>query len=61
MAINYLQRAGSIATYTARIARVLEGTGTRLVCTRKTTPGMRLFEREAVRLGGGHLHRYGPL
>ena len=59
VALNYLQRMSGIATYTARIARVLEGTGTRLVCTRKTTPGMRLFEREAVRLGGGHLHRYG--
>lgn len=59
VALNYLQRMSGIATYTARIARVLEGSGTRLVCTRKTTPGMRLFEREAVRLGGGHLHRYG--
>lgn len=59
VALNYLQRMSGVATYTARIARVLEGTGTRLVCTRKTTPGMRLFEREAVRLGGGHLHRYG--
>ena len=59
VALNFLQRMSGIATYTARIARVLEGTGTRLVCTRKTTPGMRLFEREAVRLGGGHLHRYG--
>ena len=59
VALNYLQRTSGVATYTARIARVLEGTGTRLVCTRKTTPGMRLFEREAVRLGGGSLHRYG--
>ena len=59
VALNFLQRMSGVATYTARIARVLEGTGTRLVCTRKTTPGMRLFEREAVRLGGGHLHRYG--
>ncbi|MDM8271497.1 carboxylating nicotinate-nucleotide diphosphorylase [Thermophilibacter provencensis] len=58
-ALNYLQRMSGIATYTAGIAAALEGTSTTLVCTRKTTPGMRLFEREAVRLGGGSLHRYG--
>ena len=58
-ALNYLQRMSGIATYTAAIAAALEGTTTTLVCTRKTTPGMRLFEREAVRLGGGSLHRYG--
>lgn len=58
-ALNYLQRMSGIATYTAAIAAALEGTATTLVCTRKTTPGMRLFEREAVRLGGGSLHRYG--
>lgn len=58
-ALNYLQRMSGIATYTANIAAALEGTATTLVCTRKTTPGMRLFEREAVRLGGGSLHRYG--
>ena len=50
-----------VATYTHRIVAALESAGakTRLVCTRKTTPGLRLFEREAVRMGGGHLHRYG--
>ncbi len=58
-ALNYLQRMSGIATYTSAIAAALEGTPTTLVCTRKTTPGMRLFEREAVRLGGGSLHRYG--
>ena len=58
-ALNYLQRMSGIATYTAGIAAALDGTATTLVCTRKTTPGMRLFEREAVRLGGGSLHRYG--
>ncbi|MBM6816205.1 carboxylating nicotinate-nucleotide diphosphorylase [Olsenella uli] len=58
-ALNYLQRMSGIATYTAAIAAALEGTATTLVCTRKTTPGMRLFEREAVRLGGGSLHRFG--
>ena len=59
VALNYLQRMSGIATYTRRVADALVGTGTTLVCTRKTTPGMRLFEREAVRLGGGSLHRYG--
>lgn len=58
-ALNYLQRMSGIATYTSAIAAALEGTATTLVCTRKTTPGMRLFEREAVRLVGGSLHRYG--
>ena len=58
-ALNYLQRMSGIATYTSRVARALEGTGTTLVCTRKTTPGMRAFEREAVRLGGAGLHRWG--
>ena len=59
VALNYLQRMSGIATYTRRVADALAGTGTTLVCTRKTTPGMRLFEREAVRLGGGGMHRYG--
>lgn len=59
VALNFLQRMSGVATYTRRIAREFEGTRTRLVCTRKTTPGLRLFEREAVRLGGGGLHRYG--
>ncbi len=59
VALNFLQRMSGVATYTAGIAAALAGTGTRLVCTRKTTPGLRIFEREAVRLGGGGLHRYG--
>ena len=61
VALNYLQRMSGVATYTHRIvaARAAAGAATRLVCTRKTTPGLRLFEREAVRMGGGHLHRYG--
>ena len=58
-ALNYLQRMSGIATYTRRVADALAGSGTTLVCTRKTTPGMRLFEREAVRLGGGSMHRFG--
>lgn len=61
VALNYLQRMSGVATYTHRIVAALAAAGasTRLVCTRKTTPGLRLFEREAVRMGGGHLHRYG--
>lgn len=61
VALNYLQRMSGVATYTHRIVAALESAGakTRLVCTRKTTPGLRLFEREAVCMGGGHLHRYG--
>ncbi|QOY61620.1 carboxylating nicotinate-nucleotide diphosphorylase [Thermophilibacter immobilis] len=58
-ALNYLQRMSGVATYTRGVAEALAGTPTTLVCTRKTTPGMRLFEREAVRLGGGSLHRFG--
>lgn len=61
VALNYLQRMSGVATYTHHIVAALAAAGasTRLVCTRKTTPGLRLFEREAVRMGGGHLHRYG--
>ena len=59
VALNYLQRMSGIATYTHRVAALLADSGTTLVCTRKTTPGMRVFEREAVRLGGGSLHRFG--
>ena len=61
VALNYLQRMSGVATYTHRIVASLVAAGakTRLVCTRKTTPGLRLFEREAVRMGGGNLHRYG--
>lgn len=57
-ALNYLQRMSGIATYTHKVAALLEGSGTTLVDTRKTTPGMRLFEKEAVRIGGGVNHRY---
>lgn len=57
-ALNYLQRMSGIATYTRRVVRALEGSNTTLVDTRKTTPGMRLFEKEAVRIGGGVNHRY---
>ncbi len=57
-ALNYLQRMSGIATYTRAMARALEGTKTVLVDTRKTTPGMRIFEKEAVALGGGGNHRF---
>ena len=58
VALNYLQRMSGIATETHRMAALLEGTGTTLVDTRKTTPNMRVFEKEAVRVGGGTNHRY---
>ena len=58
VALNYLQRMSGIATYTRAMARELEGTGTVLADTRKTTPGMRVFEKAAVRAGGGVSHRY---
>lgn len=57
-ALNYLQRMSGIATYTRSVARLLEGTKTTLLDTRKTTPGMRVFEKYAVRVGGGANHRY---
>ena len=57
-ALNYLQRMSGVATYTHRVAKMLEGTGTTLLDTRKTTPGMRIFEKYAVRVGGGSNHRY---
>ena len=57
-ALNYLQRLSGIATYTRSVAELLEGTGTTLLDTRKTTPCMRIFEKYAVRLGGGSNHRY---
>ena len=58
VALNFLQRMSGIATYTRRMASALDGTDTVLVDTRKTTPGLRVFEREAVRLGGGQNHRF---
>lgn len=58
VALNYLQRMSGIATYTHSIARLLEGSGTKLLDTRKTTPNMRVFEKYAVKVGGGYNHRY---
>ena len=57
-ALNYLQRMSGIATYTRKIADLLEGTDTKLLDTRKTTPNMRIFEKYSVKVGGGYNHRY---
>lgn len=57
-ALNYLQRMSGIATYTNTMTTVLEGTKTKLVDTRKTTPNNRIFEKYAVKTGGGANHRY---
>lgn len=57
-ALNYLQRMSGIATYTREIVSLLEGSKTKLLDTRKTTPNMRIFEKYAVRVGGGCNHRY---
>ncbi|MBE6667567.1 MAG: carboxylating nicotinate-nucleotide diphosphorylase [Ruminococcaceae bacterium] len=58
VALNYLQRMSGIATYTRAIADLLEGSHTKLLDTRKTTPNMRIFEKYAVKVGGGYNHRY---
>ena len=57
-ALNYLQRMSGIATYTNAVAKMLEGTKTTLLDTRKTSPCMRIFEKYAVKVGGGSNHRY---
>lgn len=58
VALNYLQRMSGIATYTRKTADLLKGSGVKLLDTRKTTPNMRIFEKYAVRVGGGFNHRY---
>lgn len=58
VALNYLQRMSGIATYTRQVADLLEGGGVTLLDTRKTTPNCRIFEKYAVRVGGGCNHRY---
>ncbi len=58
VALNYLQRMSGIATYTHSVASLLSGSRTKLLDTRKTTPNMRIFEKYAVRVGGGYNHRY---
>ncbi len=57
--LNIMQRMSGIATTTARYQKELEGTGAKVLDTRKTTPGMRLLEKEAVLIGGGMNHRIG--
>lgn len=57
-ALNFLQRMSGIATYTRKTASLLKGSKTRLLDTRKTTPNMRIFEKYAVKVGGGFNHRY---
>lgn len=59
LVLNVMQRMSGIASSTREYVEELEGTNTRILDTRKTTPGMRLLEKEAVRLGGGHNHRFG--
>ncbi|WP_020077283.1 carboxylating nicotinate-nucleotide diphosphorylase [Cryocola sp. 340MFSha3.1] len=58
VALNFVQRMSGIATLTAAFVAEVAGTSARIVDTRKTTPGLRAFERHAVRAGGGHNHRY---
>lgn len=57
-ALNYMQRMSGVATYTNNVAKLLEGTRTKLLDTRKTTPNNRIFEKYSVRVGGGNNHRY---
>ncbi len=57
-ALNYLQRMSGVATYTHSVASLLEGSKTKLLDTRKTTPNNRIFEKYSVRIGGGNNHRY---
>jgi nicotinate-nucleotide pyrophosphorylase (carboxylating) len=59
LVLNVMQRMSGIATTTHEYVRLLDGTGTKILDTRKTTPGMRFLEKEAVRLGGGVNHRFG--
>lgn len=59
LALNFMQRMSGIATATNKIVKLLEGTNTRILDTRKTTPNLRLLEKEAVKLGGGENHRMG--
>ncbi|WP_417508231.1 carboxylating nicotinate-nucleotide diphosphorylase [Microbacterium sp.] len=58
VALNFTQRMSGIATLTAQYVRAIDGTGARIVDTRKTTPGLRAFERHAVASGGGNNHRF---
>ena len=57
--LNFMQRMSGIATQTNKIVKLVEGTGVNLLDTRKTTPGLRIIEKMAVRIGGGYNHRFG--
>jgi nicotinate-nucleotide pyrophosphorylase (carboxylating) len=59
VALNFLGRLSGVATLTARYVRAIDGTGARILDTRKTTPGLRALEKQAVAAGGGHNHRIG--
>jgi nicotinate-nucleotide pyrophosphorylase (carboxylating) len=59
VALNFLGQLSGVATATAKLVRAVSGTKARIVCTRKTTPGLRAFEKYAVRCGGGRNHRFG--
>ncbi len=59
VALNFMGHLSGIATATAALVDAVEGTGAKIACTRKTTPGLRAFEKHAVRCGGGHNHRFG--
>lgn len=59
VALNFLGHLSGIATATAALTEAVSGTMAKIVCTRKTTPGLRAFEKHAVRCGGGHNHRFG--
>lgn len=59
LVLNFMQRMSGIATHTAHLVSLLDGRPTRLLDTRKTTPNMRIFEKMAVKIGGGHNHRFG--
>lgn len=59
LVLNFMQRMSGIATQTNRIVEIIEGTNVKLLDTRKTTPGIRYMEKWAVRIGGGHNHRFG--
>lgn len=58
VALNFLQRLSGISSKTASLAKIIEGTGARITDTRKTTPGLRVFEKYAVKIGGGMNHRF---
>ncbi len=59
LSLNFMQRMSGIATQTAEYVKLVEGLKTKILDTRKTTPGMRIFEKMAVKIGGGENHRFG--